>query len=59
MQAEITTGSLPEVKEIEFTRPLAWLAGGWSDFRRALLPCLAYGLALAIVSLAFILGILF
>lgn len=32
--------------------PLRWLSGAWGDLRKAPLPCLAYGFALAAVSIA-------
>ena len=43
---------LPEVAKIGLGAPFQWLAGGWADFRRAPLPCLIYGIALAALSAA-------
>lgn len=40
------------VNIVDIGAPLRWLAGGWSDLKRAPGPCLAYGLALAAVSIA-------
>jgi uncharacterized membrane protein len=41
---------LPGVNTIGMGAPFRWLAGGWSDMGRALVPCLAYGLAVALLS---------
>lgn len=43
-------GGLPEVNRIGINAPFRWLAGGWSDLMKAPIPCLFYGLALALVS---------
>lgn len=43
---------LPDVAKIGLGAPFQWLAGGWEDFKRAPLPCLIYGIALAAVSAA-------
>ncbi len=43
---------LPNVAKIGLGAPFQWLAGGWADFKRAPLPCLVYGIALAAVSAA-------
>lgn len=60
MQAQTSSGpSLPDIREISCADPLRWLAGGWADFQKALLPCLAYGGVLAIVSLGFVFAILY
>jgi len=50
---------LPDVAKVSFGAPLAWLDGGWADFRRAAGPCLIYGLGLALVSFAIVGGVLF
>jgi uncharacterized membrane protein len=42
----------PAVNMIDVAAPFRWLAGGWSDMRKALWPCLAYGLVLAALSIA-------
>ena len=42
----------PSVNVIDATAPFRWLAGGWNDMRKALWPCLAYGLALTVVLMA-------
>ena len=43
---------LPDVAKIGLGAPFQWLACGWEDFKRAPLPCLIYGIALAAVSAA-------
>ena len=37
------TTSLPNVRKVGLGAPFDWLAGGWSDFLAAPLPCLIYG----------------
>lgn len=60
MQSSVSTGSsLPDVREISFSEPFSWLAGGWSDFQKILIPGLIYGIGLAAISLALMAGILF
>lgn len=49
---------LPDVARVSMRAPLAWLAGGWSDFRKAPGPCLVYGIGLAAIS-ASIIGSIF
>ncbi len=46
-----STLGLPTVNTIDAGAPLRWLAGAWRDLRKAPGPCLAYGLALALVSI--------
>lgn len=46
-----TTLGVPAVNTIDTAAPFRWLAGGWSDMRKALGPCLVYGLALAVMSI--------
>jgi len=41
---------LPDVNAVGVAAPFRWLAGAWSDMQKALLPCLAYGAALALFS---------
>jgi uncharacterized membrane protein len=48
-QTTVASGS---VNIVDIGAPLRWLAGGWSDLKRAPGPCLAYGLALAAASIA-------
>lgn len=43
---------LPDIRRVAFSAPLTWLAKGWSDYRRALLPCFIYGAILATISAA-------
>lgn len=40
------------VRTIDTAAPFRWLAGGWHDLRKAPGPCLIYGLALALASIA-------
>ncbi len=47
-----TAAASRSVNIVDIGAPLRWLAGGWSDLKRAPGPCLAYGLALAVVSIA-------
>jgi uncharacterized membrane protein len=47
-----TAAASRSVNIVDIGAPLRWLAGGWSDLKRAPGPCLAYGLALAAVSIA-------
>ena len=44
------SGGLPAVRTIDAKAPFRWLGGAWGDLFRAPLPCLSYGLILAIVS---------
>lgn len=46
-----TTTGLPAINIVGIDAPFRWLAGGWRDFMKAPGPCLAYGLAMALVSL--------
>ncbi|MBI1407895.1 MAG: DUF2189 domain-containing protein [Caulobacter sp.] len=46
------TLGLPPVRTIGFGAPFGWLAGAMGDLLRAPGPCLAYGLAMAAVSIA-------
>jgi uncharacterized membrane protein len=48
-QAALATRS---VNIVDSGAPFRWLAGGWSDLKRAPGPCLAYGFALFAVSIA-------
>lgn len=41
---------LPDVNAIGIDAPLRWLGGAWRDMQKALVPCLAYGAALALFS---------
>jgi len=60
MLSDASTGSgLPRIKEVPITAPLSWVAGGWADFQKAMLPCLVYGVGLALVSSSLISAILF
>lgn len=45
---------LPEVRTIGIGSPFRWLAGGWSDLWNAPVPCLLYGLGLALTSAALV-----
>ena len=45
------SGGLPAVRIIDAKAPFRWLRGGWGDLWKAPLPCLAYGLMLALVSI--------
>lgn len=47
-----SSGGLPAVNAIDAGAPFRWLGGAWGDLRKALLPCLAYGLALSLSSIA-------
>lgn len=47
-----TAAASRSVNIVDIGAPLRWLAGGWSDLKRAPGPCLAYGLALTVVSIA-------
>lgn len=47
-----STPRLTAVNAVDMAAPFRWLAGGWADMRKALWPCLAYGLALAALSIA-------
>jgi uncharacterized membrane protein len=47
-----TAAASRSVNIVDIGAPLRWLAGGWSDLKRAPGPCLAYGLALAAASIA-------
>lgn len=38
---------LPDVNDIDWRAPFAWLAGGWADLWKAPAPCLTYGLGIA------------
>ncbi len=42
--------AMPAVRAVGIDAPFRWLAGAWSDLGRAMVPCLAYGAALALVS---------
>ncbi len=55
----LSSERLPDVASVGFTAPLSWLAGGWADFRKAPVPCLIYGLGLALISFAIVGGVLF
>lgn len=50
---------LPDVAKVGLGAPFQWLAGGWSDFQRAPLPCLIYGIVLAGVSAVIGWGLVF
>lgn len=52
-----TASGLPSVNIIGYAEPFRWLAGGWRDLWRAPVPCLAYGLGLAVLSLVLSAGI--
>lgn len=43
---------LPKVNVVDVRAPLRWLAGGWTDFLKAPIPCLAYGSALTLIVIA-------
>lgn len=43
--------TLPPINRVALSAPFGWLMGAWSDFRKALLPCLIYGIAVAALSL--------
>jgi len=45
-----SSGGLPDVATVDLKAPFRWLAGGWRDLWKAPLPCLTYGLLLALVS---------
>ena len=47
-----TTAGLPDVATVDMKAPFRWLAGGWRDLWKAPLPCLTYGLLVALVSFA-------
>jgi uncharacterized membrane protein len=44
------SGGLPAVNTIDMKAPFRWLRGGWSDLCGAPVPCLTYGLMMAVVS---------
>lgn len=44
--------TLPAINSIGPGAPLGWLAGAWQDMRRALVPCLVYGAAIAVLCVA-------
>jgi len=44
------SGRLPSINTIGAGAPFRWLGGAWRDLLKAPVPCLAYGLALAIFS---------
>lgn len=46
------SGGLPAVETISASTPFRWLAGGLRDMGKALVPCLIYGLILALISFA-------
>lgn len=46
------SGGLPDIAKVDWKAPFQWLAGGWRDLWKAPLPCLTYGLLLALVSFA-------
>ncbi|MBL8538136.1 MAG: DUF2189 domain-containing protein [Hyphomonadaceae bacterium] len=41
---------LPKIRRVGLDAPFAWLAGAARDFQTAWLPCLVYGVAIAVVS---------
>lgn len=41
---------LPAVRTVALTAPFGWLAGGWTDFTKAIWPCLVYGAILVVAS---------
>lgn len=43
---------LPAINSIGVGAPVGWLVGAWRDMRRALVPCLAYGAAVAVLCFA-------
>ena len=45
-----SSGGLPAIATIDMKAPFRWLAGGWSDLCKAPIPCLAYGLLVALLS---------
>lgn len=45
-----TSGGLPDIATVTMKAPFRWLAGGWRDLWKAPLPCLTYGLLLALLS---------
>lgn len=45
-----TSGGLPAVARVDMKAPFRWLREGWSDLCKAPIPCLTYGLLLALVS---------
>lgn len=50
---------LPNVVIISPSAPLGWVAGGWSDFKKAWKPCLIYGVVMAIVSAILAISLIF
>lgn len=46
------TGGLPAVSTVNAAAPFRWLRAGWSDLGKAPVPCLVYGLVMALVSFA-------
>ena len=42
---------LPDVNTVGLAAPFGWLAGGWTDFTKAVGPCLVYGALLVAASL--------
>ncbi|MDP1967252.1 MAG: DUF2189 domain-containing protein, partial [Reyranella sp.] len=46
-----SSGGLPAINRISVWAPFGWLAGALRDLGRAWVPCLAYGLGLALVSI--------
>ncbi len=58
--SETTTSlNLPEVAIINANAPFKWLAGAWSDFTKASLPCLVYGFIMAGISAALCYALVF
>jgi len=47
-----SSGGLPDIAIVDWKAPFRWLAGGWRDLWKAPLPCLTYGLLLALLSFA-------
>lgn len=45
-----SSGGLPDIATIDMKAPFRWLAGGWSDLCKAPIPCLTYGLIVALLS---------
>lgn len=46
------SGGLPDIAIIDWKAPFRWLCAGWRDLWKAPVPCLIYGLLLALVSIA-------
>ena len=49
--------AIPHIRHVGLERPWVWLSEGWSDFSRAPMVSLSYGLAMVAVSYMLVLGL--